>query len=147
MKEWVVDTWVLATCNDTDCAGCLDCANFLTNLLGKGKLCLDHEGDIYDEYEPYIKPRTHVFWWWYRMMGQVGHLCYQSNKLAERHERRLVDKLQFDNDDIKFVGVASRSIDKIIVSGDSGYGQNVCKYLKGELGIEVMAPIFASSNM
>lgn len=91
MKEWVVDTWVLATCNDTDCGGCVDCADFLTDLLKKGKLCLDHEGDIYKEYDPYIKPRTHVFWWWHKMIGQVGHLSYQSNKLAEKHERRLVN--------------------------------------------------------
>lgn len=147
MKEWVVDTWVLATCHDTDCGDCIDCLGFLTNLEREGKLCLDHEGDIFEEYKPYIKPRTPVFWWWYKMIGQVGHLCYQSNSLAGKHERRLVKNLNFDSDDIKFVGVASRSGDKIIVSGDSGYNANVCRYLQGMLGIEVMHPRFASNNM
>lgn len=147
MKEWVVDTWVLATCNDTDCDGCLDCLDFLANLLRKGKLCLDTEEDIDKEYDPYIKPRTYLFWWWNRMTGQVGHLCRKSNTLAGRHERKLVNTLHFDSDDIKFVGVASKSRDKIIVSGDSDYNETVCSYLQGMLGIEVMNPSSALNHM
>ena len=81
------------------------------------------------------------------MIGQVGHLCYQSNSLAGRHERRLLNNLNFDSDDIKFVGVASRSVDKIIVTGDSGYNQTVCRYLKDMVGIEVMNSSSALNNM
>lgn len=147
MKEWVVDTWVLATCHSVDCDDCLDCLKFLTNLESKGKLCLDHEGEIYKEYKPYIRPRTPVFWWWKRMTEQAGHFSFWSNSLTARHEMGLMGNLKFDNDDIKFVGVASRSKDKIIVSGDSGYNANVCGYLQRMLRIEVMHPSYASSNL
>ena len=75
------------------------------------------------------------------MIGQVGHLCYWSNKLQVKHKNRLLNKLNFHNDDIKFVGVASRSKDKILVSGDSDYNQKVCKYLIDNLGITVVNPV------
>lgn len=146
LKQWVVDTWVLAKCNDTDCGDCVDCIDFLTYLLRRGKLCLDHEEEIELEYGTYIKPRSFLFWWWQRMTGQAGHLCRWSNRLSETHENRLVNNLKFHNDDIKFVGVASRSRDKILVSGDSDYNQKVCTYLKNNLGIKVMHPVYALSN-
>ncbi len=106
MKQWIVDTWVLEKCNDTDCGDCIDCMDFLTYLLRKGKLCLDHEEEIELEYSGHIRPRTFLFWWWNRMIGQAGHLCRWSNKLSLKHQQKLVDKLKFHNDDIKLVGVA-----------------------------------------
>ena len=145
IKQWVVDTWVLARCNDTNCGDCIDCMDFLTYLLRRGKLCLDHEGEIDSEYSVYIKPRSVLFWWWQRMIGQAGHLCRWSNKLSAIHRNRLINNLNFDNDDIKFVGVASRSTGKIIVSGDSDYNQKVCKYLRDNLGITVTHPASALS--
>lgn len=144
-KQWVVDTWVLATCNDTDCGDCVDCADFLTYLLRKGKLCLDPEGEIYSEYSVHIEPRSFVFQWWQKMIGEDGHLCSWSSKLQEKHKDRLVKKLNFDKDDIKFVGVASRSTDKLLVSGDSGYNPNVCQYLTDNLEITVLHPNTALS--
>ena len=140
MKQWVVDTWVLAKSNDADCADCIDCMDFLMHVLREGKLCLDFEEEIKAEYDRHIKPRTPIFWWWQKMIGQAGHLCFWSNKLSVKHENRLVNKLKFDNDDIKFVGVASRSTDKIIATGDSDYNQKVCEYLGDNLGITVMNP-------
>lgn len=145
MKQWVVDTWVLAKCNNTDCGDCVDCMDFLMSVLRRGKLCLDHEEEIEAEYDGHIKPRTPLFWWWQKMIGQAGHFCRWSNKLPVKHENRLVNKLNFHNDDIKFVGVASRSTDKILVSGDSDYNQKVCEYLRNNLGITVMSPVSALS--
>ena len=145
MKQWVVDTWVLAKCNDTDCADCIDCMEFLMYVLRRGKLCLDSEGEIETEYDRHIKPRTPLFWWWQKMICQAGHFCHWSNKLSVKHENRLVNKLKFHNDDIKFVGVASRSTDKILVSGDSDYNQKVCECLRDNLGITVMNPVSALS--
>lgn len=142
-KQWVVDTWVLEKCNDTDCVDCVDCIDFLTYIRRRGKLCLDHEKEIDSEYSTYIRPRTFLFQWWLKMTGEAGHLCRWSNKLPVKHKHKLVNNLNFDNDDIKFVGVASRSTDKIIVSGDSDYNQKVCQYLINNLGVMVMHPVYA----
>ena len=98
------------------------------------------------EYSAYIKPRSFLFWWWHKIIGQTGHLCRWSNKLSAKHENKLINNLNFHNDDIKFVGVASRSTDKIIVSGDSDYNQKVCNYLRDSLGITVTHPASALSN-
>ena len=143
MKQWVVDTWVLEKCNDTDCYDCIDCIAFLTYLLRKGKLCLDHEEEIYEEYEDYIKPRTFLFQWWSKIVGEAGHICRWSNKLADKHEDRLINKLGFHDDDIKFVGVAARSVDKLLVSGDSDYNETIRDYLNSKLGITVLKPLAA----
>ena len=139
-RYWVVDTWVLAKCNDFSCDDCLDCVGFLSNVLINGKLCLDHENEIQDEYLGYIHPMTWLARWWQKMIGEVGHLAWESNKLSNSHSRHLKDKLFFDQNDIKFIGVASRTSDKIIVTGDSDFNENVCKYLSESLGINVLRP-------
>ena len=142
-RRWVVDTRVLAKCNDTDCVDCVDCTGFLHKLLIEGKLCLDPEEEIVTEYNRYIKPRSYLFWWWHKMIGQAGHLSYCSSKLSIKHKNRLVNDLGFHDDDIKFVGVATRSADKLLVSGDSDYNQAICEYLMNEFGVRVMTPDIA----
>lgn len=143
MKQWVVDTWVLEKCNDTDHSDCIDCIDFLTYLLRKGKLCLDSEEEIETEYSGHIKPRTFLFQWWSKIIGEAGHTSRWSNKLPSKHQNKLLNKLSFHDDDIKFVGVASRSTDKIVVTGDSDYTNTVRTYLKNELGITVTNPTSA----
>lgn len=144
MKQWTVDTCVLVKCGDTDDTDCIVCSVFLGQILRDGKLCLDHEGEIEGEYAPYIRANPWLVTWWYMITRQVGHLAFWSNKLSERHRRRLIEKLDFDDSDIKFVGVAARSVDKILVSGwDSDYTVAVCQYLKEKIGISVITPEFA----
>ena len=145
MKEWTVDTCVLAKCSETDSNDCIECLLFLGLVLKSGKLCLDHEGEIEIEYRPYIKKNPLLRRWWYMMIGQVGHISHWSNKVPNRHKNRLLNRLGFHDDDLKFVGVAARSVDKIIVSGfDSDYCPEVCQYLKKGLGITVINPNSAS---
>ena len=141
MVQWTVDTCVLVKCTDTNDMDCIVCSVFLGSIESRGKICLDLEGEIEHEYAPYIKSNPWLSMWWRLISRQVGHISYRSNKLFNRHKRHLLERMDFHDDDIKFVGVASRSDDKIIVSGwDSDYCQEVCDYLKDEVGIVVVNP-------
>ena len=140
MKQWVIDTWVLAKCCDCDSMEYMDCMSFMAMILENGTLCLDIEGDIEKEYDPYIKPRTYLSRWWERVVWEKHQVYFYSNKLKAKCEIYLIKKLGFDVDDIKFVGVASRTNDKLLMSGDSDYSEVVCAYLSGELGIIVKCP-------
>ena len=140
MKQWVVDTWVIATCNDASSNKCLDCICFLVMILENGTICLDIESKIKEEYGKHIRPRTFVDRWWARMVRERGQICFFSNSLHEKHRRHLLHKLHFDQSDIKFVGVASKTKDRLLVSGDSDYNGDICDYLSQELGIQVLCP-------
>lgn len=145
MKQWVVDTWVIEKCNDFSDDECLYCIKFLVTILDEDVLCLDVECDIEKEYYRYIKSGTFLSRWWYRMVREKGQVYFFSNKLSSKHERYLVDRLGFDRSDIKFVGVASKTKDNLLVSGDSDYNEKICDYLCNELAITVMCPAKALS--
>ena len=74
------------------------------------------------------------------MVAEKGQIYFFSNKLSRKNRDYLVYKLGFDKDDIKFVGVASKTKDNLLVSGDSDYNPKVCDYLFTELAIRVMHP-------
>lgn len=140
MRQWVVDTWVLEKCNNNSDTNCLVCVAFLSMFITKDKLCLDFEKDIEGEYWDYIKPRTWLFAWWDKMVKEKGHLYFWSSYLPIKRKQYLINKLKFHDDDIKFVGVAARSKDKLLVTGDSDYNTIVCNYLKSGLSITVLSP-------
>ena len=64
MKQWVIDTSVLATSNSCDSAHYLDCVSFLMMVLQNGTICLDSEKEIQREYYTYIKSGTFLDKWW-----------------------------------------------------------------------------------
>lgn len=138
MRQWVVDTWVLEKCNEPADENCLVCVAFLSTFISKDKLCLDFEREIEREYWNYIQPGTWLSAWWEKMINEKGHLCHWSNHLPNRHSRHLLERLKFDNADIKFVGVAARSTDKLLVTGDSDYNSDICQYLNTNLGVTVL---------
>ena len=141
MKQWVVDTWVIAQCCDASSDDCLlNCIAFLCNILNNGKIYIDAEGEIQKEYYNYIPSNIFVSKWWGKMIRNAGKIGMFSNKLNATNKIWLLDKLHFDNSDIKFVGVASKTRDKLLVSGDSDYNKDVCEYLYRALEIRVMRP-------
>lgn len=139
MKHWVIDTWVIEKCNPID-NECIDCVRFLIGVLDYGAICLDNEGEIMKEYSCHIKSHSFISKWWDRIVREKGHLCFFSGKLAAKHIEHLLDNLHFDPADIKFVGVASKTNDRLLASGDSDYDEEVCGYLHTQLGIAVISP-------
>jgi ABC-type antimicrobial peptide transport system ATPase subunit len=109
-------------------------------ILENGIICLDTENKIMEEYYKYIKPRTFVSRWWDRMVRDKGQISLFSNSLPGKHRGHLLHKLHFDESDIKFVGVARRTKDNLLVSEDSDYNSAVRDYLKETLGIQVLCP-------
>jgi len=47
--------------------------------------------------------------------------------------------MKFDRSDLPFVAVAFQSKDKLLVSEDSDYTQQVCDYLQQQLQVKVLA--------
>ena len=137
--QWVIDTWVIQKCNETDQATCLEAIQLLIRILNKDALCLDFEGEILAEYYGHIKPRTYVARWWEEMRRYTNKFAYFSGKLGRRHVLNLVTNLHFDRSDTKFVAVAHRTQDHLIVSEDSDYSTEVCDYLLSELSVKVLS--------
>lgn len=140
MQQWVIDTWVLEKCNDFSSGICVDCTAFLSAILENGTLCVDVEQEIEDEYYRYIQPRTFLSHWWHRMVREKGQISFFSNKLPNKCKQHLLNNLHFHSDDIKFVAVASKTKDNLLVSGDSDYNKNVCEYLYNQLSVMVVPP-------
>ena len=140
MKQWVVDTWVLERCNDFSSNDCLDCISFLCIILDYGTVCLDTEREIEAEYYRYIRSGTFLSRWWHRIVREKGQIYYFSNKLSNKHKVHLVNNLNFDQSDVKFVGVASKTRNRLLTSGDSDYNKDICNYLFNELTIRVICP-------
>lgn len=145
MKQWVIDTWVLATSNSCDSAHYLDCVSFLMMVLQNGTICLDSEKEIQREYYTYIKPGTFLDKWWQKIMRQTDQIRFFSNKLNYRNEIHLLNNLGFDRSDVKFVGVASRTADNLLVTGDSDYTDNIRTYLRDQLMIIILHPTEAKN--
>jgi predicted nucleic acid-binding protein len=145
LKHWVIDTWVIVKCLDLSSPEYLDCLGFLLKTLENGIIYIDLEGEIMREYYRYIRAKTIVSKWWEKITRETGRLAFFSNKLDNRYKDRLLCELHFDPDDIKFVGVASKTNDKLLVSGDSDYSREICDYLSQQLNIKVLCPVVAKS--
>lgn len=145
MKQWVVDTWVIIKCMDFSDDESLDCIGLLSRMLDFGEICVDTEGTILTEYCRYLESGTFVSKWWETLVRQKGHICFFSNALSNKRKTHLIDNLKFDISDLKFVAVASKTKDNLLVSGDSDYNPQVCSYLTKEMGIKVLCPGDAKS--
>lgn len=139
MKQWVIDTWVLIKSDEPRCTEYLDCLYFLLNIMKDGIICLDTEAEIIQEYYRYMKPGTFLSRWW-ESKKTKNHFMYFSHTLYDRHRQKLEETLKFDKSDTKFVGVASKTADKLLVSGDSDYSDEICGFLRSELNIQVLEP-------
>jgi len=135
VREWTIDTWVLYEVDRGD----FDAFAFLIDVLRHHKVVFDHERHIEREYQRCLK-RTrnrHLEEWFKRLIARQARVFY-SGRLPNRHERALL-RMNFDRSDLPFVGVAYRSKDKLLVSEDSDYTQQVCDYLQQQFQVKVLS--------
>lgn len=138
--EWVIDTYVLYQAADY----ILTAQHFLTSISLKPqhKVAVDLGRCILRQYEKCFKrtknknefPQK----WWRRIKDTSNKLTFRHGKVSNRCNKHLQD-LCCHNDDFPFIGVASRTKDKLLVTEDSDYTSEIRKYLKKELLVQVMS--------
>ena len=135
MREWTIDTWVLYKVDE----GNFDALDFLLAVLRHHKVVFDHERHIEQEYQRCLKRTRNRYLeeWFKRLIARQARVFY-SGRLPNRHERALL-RMNFDCSDLPFVGVAHRSKDKLLISEDSDYTQQVCDYLQQQLQVKVLS--------
>ncbi|MEZ8216915.1 hypothetical protein B0813_000452 [Candidatus Fervidibacteria bacterium JGI MDM2 SSWTFF-3-K9] len=135
VREWTIDTWVLYKVDE----GNFDALDFLLAVLRHHKVVFDHERHIEQEYQRCLKRTRNRYLeeWFKRLITRQARVFY-SGRLPNRHERALL-RMNFDRSDLPFVGVAHRSKDKLLVSEDSDYTQQVCDYLQQQLQVKVLS--------
>jgi len=135
VREWTIDTWVLYKVDE----GNFDALDFLLAVLRHHKVVFDHERHIEQEYQRCLKRTRNRYLeeWFKRLIARQARVFY-SGRLPNRHERALL-RMNFDCSDLPFVGVAHRSKDKLLVSEDSDYTQQVCDYLQQQLQVKVLS--------
>lgn len=101
-------------------------------------LVMDLEGEIKKEYERCLKRvrDSYLELWFSYMISTAGKIDYVSSNLPINERDELLD-LNFDEDDLPFVGSAKNSSDNIIVSNDSDYYQDetTTNYIENDLEI------------
>jgi len=119
--------------------GNFDALDFLLAVLRHHKVVFDHERHIEQEYQRCLKRTRNRYLeeWFKRLIARQARVFY-SGRLPNRHERALL-RMNFDCSDLPFVGVAHRSKDKLLVSEDSDYTQQVCDYLQQQLQVKVLS--------
>ena len=135
VREWTIDTWVLYKVDE----GNFDALDFLLAVLRHHKVVFDYERHIEQEYQRCLKRTRNRYLeeWFKRLIARQARVFY-SGRLPNRHERALL-RMNFDCSDLPFVGVAHRSKDKLLVSEDSDYTQQVCDYLQQQLQVKVLS--------
>jgi len=135
VREWTIDTWVLYKVDE----GNFDALDFLLAVLRHHKVVFDHERHIEQEYQRCLKRTRNRYLeeWFKRLIARQARVFY-SGRLPNRHERALL-RMNFDCSDLPFVGVTHRSKDKLLVSEDSDYTQQVCDYLQQQLQVKVLS--------
>lgn len=142
--EWVIDTEVLYKASNFQApAKALQTHHFLTNIWEspQQKVAVDSEGKIEAEYERcFSDPKNEFQWqWWKYIKWNAKKVVSYPGKLSNEHTNHLIRSLRFHNDDLPFVGVASKTRDKLLVAEESDYTTQVREYLKSELQVRVMS--------
>ena len=75
---------------------------------------------------------------WLKRLRDRKAIIFRSGKLPPIHQGALL-RMKFDRSDLPFVAVAFQSKDKLLVSEDSDYTQQVCDYLQQQLQVKVLA--------
>jgi len=147
-RTWVLDTWLFGVVADGQRPEALPdqrrrarAAISLLHQIEEHEHCVavDFKGEISAEYSRYIPARSLVQDWWVSMQQLAGRIYLETGDLAGQHAAQLRNRFRFHDDDVKFVGVASRTADRLLVSEDSDYTVEVKEYLKEELGITVLS--------
>jgi hypothetical protein len=80
---------------------------------------LDYEGAILTEYQRYMPRASFAAAWWSYVSKRKG-IVYYSGRLTEAQKRTLRG-CRLHDDDWKFVGVATKTSDRLLVSEDSDF--------------------------
>ncbi len=138
MADWVIDTCVVAACDDPESPCCHKAIALLVKVLDTGRLCVDDKREVIKEYMKHVKPSGHAIVLVRKFLGQAGKMQQHSGRLTIEARGRL-DKIGFpDSTDRVFVAVASRSGDKLLVTEDGHhFSPQVCAYLAENLGVNV----------
>jgi hypothetical protein len=135
VREWTIDTWVLYEADRGD----FDALDFLLAVLRHHKVVFDHERHIEQEYQRCLKRTRNRYLeeWFKRLIARRARVFY-SSKLPNGHRKTLL-RMGFDRADLPFVGAAFRSKDKLLVSQDSDYTEQVCDYLQQHLRVKILS--------
>jgi predicted nucleic acid-binding protein len=128
--DWTIDAQILYKYREFD----LRAQEFLSRIKRLGHyIVLDDEDYIKGEYTECIRTSSYearkALSEWFRRMRKRSFSACLSNRC--KRELRL---LKFDDDDVPYVGVCSKSCEKKLVSEDSDYTPQVAEYLE-TLGI------------
>ncbi len=123
MKDWVVDVCILDTVEKIE-ESALSCVAFLYLQSKKREfICLDSDGEILSLYESHVNlhnPSDLIGRWWKLVThNDLARIIYA--QLPKKVEDALLG-MEFHNDDLIFVRVASKSRSKRIVSVNSDFG-------------------------
>jgi hypothetical protein len=145
-RQWVLDTWVFgvvadglsadATASESERAVTAIAFLHAMKATPHGML-LDAQGLIEAEYRPHMARCTLLQRWW-AAMCRTGRVTFVHGKLSAAQRKHLLDDLRFHDDDEKFVAVAARATDSLLVAEESDYTADVQRYLKSELRITVV---------
>ncbi len=132
-----LDSQVLWIADDPAASECLR-VNGLMNTMYEGghALAVDQQGRIEAEYRN-LAQDGHAFHWVCRMRDG-NQIHRKDGKVDDRPRRRLMQELDFDRNDLPFVGVASTTDSKLLVAYESDYTPEVRQYLTDcQLGVTV----------
>lgn len=138
--EWVIDTNVFAFACDADSEEYLDALGFLDRIRTGHRIALDyaHQNRIMSEYQRVVGGQKYFQRWW-REMQRKHKVVYRHGVLPHQHRRHLVENLNFHDDDLPFVAVASLGTSKLLAAEDSDYTAQVRDYLRSALGVAVLS--------
>lgn len=137
-RQWTIDAWVIYVASDSTQELYLKAVEFLNAVAIEGRICVDHGGKILDEYEACFAGFPTGFpVKWFDRMQRSGRIDFLAENLSEKVKRRL-KRLHFHDDDLVYVAVASRSVDKVLVTGDSDYTAEVRTCLRDHAGVKVV---------
>jgi hypothetical protein len=140
-RDWTVDTCVLYEMVNKN----YNAFYFLDGIIqNMDKVALDQEQQIEKEYKTCMDKirseskyaRDFISYWFTTIVSR----CFikYCGDLDIRHKKAL-KKLNFHNKDLPFVAVCKKTKDKNLVSKDSGYNNEVKKYLLEKMEVHVLS--------
>lgn len=133
---WVIDTDVLVRAEDLAIDHGMNIFQMLGRLTdGNHRIVVDYTHQVLGQYYGNLSPTGWVF----KILKQLvtrGQINYVSGNVPRNLSEGL-DSLRFDIDDYVFVGVTSRSADRVLVAEESDYSPDVVRFLSDH-GISVI---------
>jgi hypothetical protein len=136
-KDWVIDAGVLHKAGERADPVQPEAYAFLNAVrVGRQSVFLDYGGRIIKEYQKPFRKSMLVRQWFSLMSGKL--VRYESGDLVPAISAGLL-AIPFHNDDLPYVGVASRTESRFLVSEDSDYTKPVRTFLKNRLSVDVLS--------